>query len=179
MFRAGISWPLSIVGQYHCHRWDDNLKPISITINQELGSSKVGVSACCLSAFLFTIIFWIFTDHQTTFIYWLGNPICEHALTDSKEKRARAPFSQFIILCEIFLRLPDKHAALSTSLGPPLGLFIKSALIHGKDIGPLSTVATKYPLWTLFCKKIMLENFPSTFCNVDGFSLGPVFLEPP
>ncbi len=65
-------------------------------------------------------------------------------------------------------------------------------LIHGNNIGPFSATATKYLHWALVCKKILSENFrtnfPSTFCkgasflttfcNVDKFSLGPVFIEP-
>ncbi len=52
-------------------------------------------------------------------------------------------------------------------------------LIHDNDIAQLSTAATKYLHWSLFCKKILSENFrtkfPRTFCNVDEFSLGPIF----
>ncbi len=55
-------------------------------------------------------------------------------------------------------------------------------LMHDNDIGPLSTAATKYLRWMLICKNIQSENFPTnfpwTFCNVDEFSLGPVFKDP-
>ncbi len=64
-------------------------------------------------------------------------------------------------------------------------------LIHDDGIGLLSTAATKCLHWSLFCQKILSENFrtnfPSTFCkrtsfqsaffNKDEFSLGPVFIE--
>ncbi len=58
-------------------------------------------------------------------------------------------------------------------------------LIHGNDIGPLSTAATKYLhcFAKEFCQKIVGRifqgaSFPCTLCTVDEFSLGPVFLMP-
>ncbi len=65
-------------------------------------------------------------------------------------------------------------------------------LIYDNDICLLSTAAMKCLHWSLFCQKILSENFrtyfPSTFCkrtsfqsaffNKDEFSLGPVFLIP-
>ncbi len=66
-------------------------------------------------------------------------------------------------------------------------------LNHDNDIGLLLTVAMKCLHSSLFCQKILAQNFrtnfPSTLCkrtsfqsaffNVDEFSLGPVFIEPP
>ncbi len=55
-------------------------------VNEVLGSSKVGVSACCLSAIVF-IMCRIFTDHLSKFIDLMENPIGKHSLTDFKENK--------------------------------------------------------------------------------------------
>ncbi len=42
MISTDISQPLSIVSQCHCHEWDDNPKPISLTIFILLINGRIG-----------------------------------------------------------------------------------------------------------------------------------------
>ncbi len=44
MLYANRTWVLSIVGRYHCQGWDDNPKPISLTICQKCGRKKMTIT---------------------------------------------------------------------------------------------------------------------------------------